>query len=131
MPAPEKSHPHVLLVDDDPDYLELLRAALERDGLETEAVDRADAALARLERQPFDAIVVDLVLPSMDGWRLAAAIRERRGPRLPIVALSGVPSFRKLSEALLAGANCYIEKAALSPDRIASTVRNAVEAAAS
>jgi PAS domain S-box-containing protein len=80
----------ILVADDEEDARELTARMLLRGGAEVVCVSGAEAALARLETQPFDAIVSDLIMPGIDGWDFVDAVRKRHGSALPIVALSGV-----------------------------------------
>ena len=78
--------PHVLIVDDDPYLREVVRYALAREGFTVrEAEDGADA-LAQLEQQPADLVVLDVLMPEMDG--LEVCRRLRRTSRVPILFLS-------------------------------------------
>jgi CheY-like chemotaxis protein/two-component sensor histidine kinase len=79
----------ILLVDDEEDVRENTARVLARAGAEVVGVGGTESALARLEDQPFDIIVSDLMMPGTDGWELARRVRARYVD-LPIVALSGV-----------------------------------------
>jgi DNA-binding response OmpR family regulator len=76
----------VLLVDDDPDILEALRQALE-DSFEIRLAHDGAEAMATLEREPIDALVLDLMMPVLDGPGVLAAMRER-GLKTPVVIVS-------------------------------------------
>jgi CheY-like chemotaxis protein len=71
----------ILIVDDEPELLEILVEALERDGYRTEAVLNGADALRRLERQSYDLVVSDTRMPVMDGIELYREL-ERRFPEL-------------------------------------------------
>ena len=97
------SRPKVLLVEDNPITRKLVRFALQQEDIElAEAVDGKSALEMADARRP-DLILQDLLLPDMDGFELAAALR--RVPRLrgvPILAFSGLLS--QLDEKRIAGA---------------------------
>ena len=76
----------VLVVDDDPDIRGLLVSVLEDDGYEAESAGDGQAALAILERWPADVVVLDLMMPVMDGWTFAERMREKW--TIPIVVIS-------------------------------------------
>jgi CheY-like chemotaxis protein len=76
----------VLVVDDDPDIRELLCAVLQDDGWEARPAANGKAALAVLEHWNPDLIVLDLMMPVMDGWTFADRMHERW--QIPIVVLS-------------------------------------------
>jgi CheY-like chemotaxis protein len=84
------SKPAVLLVDDDPDDLFALRAALGGLEIEIACAQGGDDALRALLRRDFALVVMDLMMPRLNGFEVAALIRERERSRsLPIVILTG------------------------------------------
>jgi CheY-like chemotaxis protein len=76
----------VLVVDDDPSIRELLSAALQDDGYEVVPATNGQDALEVCEHWRPDVIVLDLMMPVMDGWTFAARLRERDD--IPIVVIS-------------------------------------------
>jgi len=74
------------VVDDDPDIRELLVSVLTDDGYEAAAARDGREALATLERWPADVVVLDLMMPVMDGWTFAERMREKWS--IPIIVLS-------------------------------------------
>jgi CheY-like chemotaxis protein len=92
----------VLVVDDDPDIRELLFTALEDEGFEVVPAGNGHEALAIIETFRPDVIVLDLMMPVMDGWQFAAELRSR-DEDIPIVLLSAAEIIEKpfdLSELL-------------------------------
>lgn len=79
----------VLIVDDDILLLTTLEAMLVDEGFEVVAVDGGRKAVTALQSQSFDVVLIDMVMPGMDGFQ---AIRECRriNPAMPIVAMTGV-----------------------------------------
>jgi signal transduction histidine kinase/ActR/RegA family two-component response regulator len=79
----------VLLVDDEPDVRSVLASYLrERGHIVTEAADGEEGLAAFRADDEIDVVVTDIVMPRLDGWRLADRIRELRG-EMPIIAMSG------------------------------------------
>ncbi|HEY5851152.1 MAG TPA: response regulator [Lysobacter sp.] len=78
--------PHVLIVDDDLVNRKLARAILEREGWEAVECDNGTSALECFQRQPFDAVLLDIGLPGMDGREVCRALRKLQHGRLRIVA---------------------------------------------
>ena len=95
-----KQTPRILIVDDDPEVATMLARALARHGFEGDAVSSAEDALARAATTPYDAALLDLVMPGRDGAELSQTLR-RRFPGLPIGLLTGyghsplIPAFEK------------------------------------
>ncbi len=92
----------VLVVDDDPDIRELLCAVLEDDGWEARPAANGKLALAALEAWQPDLVVLDLMMPVMDGWTFAERMRERW--QIPIVVLSAATDARRHAERIGAAA---------------------------
>jgi two-component system chemotaxis response regulator CheY len=79
----------ILVVDDDPDILEALSEILEAEGFEIRRARNGKEALERLEPDPPKLILLDLMMPVMDGWEFAQRLRQRPGlASIPIIVLS-------------------------------------------
>ena len=89
---------HLLLVDDDDAILESLQLLLE-DSYKVSLARHGAEALDRLEREPFDAILLDLMMPVMDGEALVRELK-RRGIAVPIVIGSAGANVRERAEQL-------------------------------
>jgi DNA-binding response OmpR family regulator len=98
----------LLIVDDDADLLCILRRRLERDGYEVIAAESGKQALQALDKCLPDLALVDLLMPEMDGFALAEAIK-RRGD-LPIIFLSSVGDARARTEGIRRYAEDYLVK---------------------
>jgi len=86
---PEGRRPQILVVDDDPDILEALSEILEAEGYAVDRARHGQEALARLDQRRPDLILLDLMMPVMDGWEFSQAL-HRRGDceDVPVVVLS-------------------------------------------
>ncbi|MGD0713870.1 MAG: response regulator [Gaiellaceae bacterium] len=85
---PERG-PLVLVVDDDARMRELVRVNLEFEGYTVGEADGADEGLAAIERLNPDLVLVDVMMPRVDGWELLRRIRERHGAgSIPVVMYS-------------------------------------------
>jgi DNA-binding response OmpR family regulator len=93
--------PRVLVVDEQDSQARLVAMGLRVEGFDAETAAGSDAALARLEAQPFDVAILDLMLPGMNGIQLARVVRERH-PGTCVVLTSAY----HLSERQLARADC-------------------------
>ncbi|MBE2249091.1 MAG: sigma-54-dependent Fis family transcriptional regulator [Myxococcus sp.] len=106
MPEPQAS---VLVVDDDVAVGSVLAALLKQDGLEATFVPSAQAALATLEKRPFDLVMSDVRMPGMDGFALLATLK-RLMPEVPVVLLTAHGTVSMAVEAMKAGAIDFILK---------------------
>lgn len=103
--------PRVLVVDDDPQFRELVRGWLEADAIEVHEAGGAQEALARVEATPPDLLCLDLMLPELGGFEVCERIRRIPSlARLPILVVSArdLPADRALAEEL--GASAYLIK---------------------
>ena len=100
---------HILIIDDDPGLREGLAETLGDLGhTTTEAADGA-AGLRWLNQQAFDAVLLDLRMPGMDGMTVLARIRERPAPP-PVAVLTAVPTASNTIEAMRLGAVDHLAK---------------------
>lgn len=105
----EKLNAKVLLVDDEEDFLDSLSQRLETRGLKVTGATRGEDAVDMVDRQEFDAIVLDLAMPGMDGLETLKRIREKH-PESEIIMLTGHASIKSSVEAMKLGAEDYLEK---------------------
>jgi DNA-binding response OmpR family regulator len=70
--------PRVLLVDDEPDLCSVLAIALETDGFQVDSANDARRALELLESDPPDVVILDIMMPGMDGFELLGQVRHRQ-----------------------------------------------------
>ena len=101
----------VLLVDDEEDFLEVMAERMQARGIEVVTSGSAENAVEMIERETFDAIILDFMMPGMDGIETLKAIKEKK-PELQIILLTGHASVEKGVEAMKLGALDFIEKPA-------------------
>ncbi len=110
----------VLVVEDDPKTTQWLRLYLEREGLEVSTVADGREALALVDRDPPDLLLVDVMLPGMNGFELCAAIRA--GSKVPIMLITARAAETDRLRGFEAGADDYITKP-FSPREVVARVR--------
>lgn len=79
----------VLIVDDDPAIRQILSALLRRDGTECEIAEDGEAAISRLQQHEYDVVLLDLLMPRVDGMGVLAYMKENH-ITTPVVVLSAV-----------------------------------------
>jgi DNA-binding response OmpR family regulator len=103
--------PVVLIVDDDPDILELVSLTLERDGYEVAQARNGEEALRIASERRLHLAVLDLMMPGIDGYEVTRRLRVNDPDgTLPILILSAFAEDRQAALALAAGADAYMRK---------------------
>ncbi len=101
----------VLLVDDEKDFVEALGERMDARGMNVSTTTSGEDAIKKVEKESFDAIVLDLQMPGMDGLEVLAAIKKIK-PEMQIILLTGHATVEKGIEAMKLGAMDLIEKPA-------------------
>jgi len=119
---------HVLVVDDDPALLQALPEALRlrMAGVTVDTADSGAAALDRIAAREYDAIVIDIKMPGMDGLALLAEIRARR-PDAPVLMITGHGEHALAIQALRGGAYDFIQKP-IDRDHFVAALSRAIRA---
>ncbi len=99
----------VLLVDDEQDFLETMSNRLEMRGLKVSAVTSGEQAISEAKQQDYDAIVVDLSMPGIDGLETLKRIKADN-PNAEIIMLTGHGSIQSGVEAMKLGAGDFLQK---------------------
>lgn len=109
----------ILVVDDDAPILRLVRGKLETDGYRVLTATNGQEALDIVDEEPLDLIVLDVMMPVMDGLTAMREIRKRSN--VPVILLTARSSGRDKVQALDSGADDYITKP-FDPDELSARV---------
>ena len=102
---------HVLVVEDDPDGQEVVTRILRHHRITTDVAGSAEEALKKLSTTHYDLAVIDLALPTMNGWALLEAVKASSTlSKLPCVAVTAFHSAEVAVEAIQAGFVAYFPK---------------------
>jgi two-component system response regulator PilR (NtrC family) len=104
-----RGQPKVLVIDDEPDLLELLELTLSRMGLDTSRAESVGEAIRMLDREPFDLCLTDMRLPDGEGLRVVEHINQK-GLDVPVAVITAYGSAENAVAALKAGAFDYLAK---------------------
>jgi len=106
------NRPRVVVVDDEEHITELLAMGLSYNGFEVECVASGRAALTAIDRQKPDLVVLDVMLPDLDGFEVARRLRqvEGAGTRVPIIFLTARDATQDKIEGLRLGSDDYVTK---------------------
>ena len=106
-----KSGPLVLLVDDDEKVRELVRVNLEFEGYIVREVAGADEGLSAIEEAKPDLILLDVMMPHVDGWEMLRRVQEQYGAgSIPVVMFSGKADEAAQQQATANGAQAFVGK---------------------
>jgi DNA-binding response OmpR family regulator len=100
----------VLVIDDDQGITDMLRLALPLKGFKVTAANSGREGIEAARQQEPEAIILDLMIPDIDGWHVCKAIREFS--QVPILVLSAVVDPEKIELVKRQGANAYLAKPA-------------------
>ena len=98
----------IMIVDDDKNIVQLIRLYLEKEGFSVLSFDRGDKALEAFKRNPPALMLLDIMLPGMDGWQVCRAVRQISS--IPIIMLSAKNETFDKVLGLELGADDYITK---------------------
>ncbi len=98
----------VLVVEDEPDIRRLLRAYLENEGFTVNETNNGQRALAMIKQNVFDLVILDIMIPELDGWSVCQKIRKKSNVPIIIVTAKGAEPDRIMGFEL--GADDYLVK---------------------
>jgi len=113
----------VLLIDDEKDFLEIMSERMGARDMDVSTTTSGFEALKMIEQESYDAIVLDLMMPEMEGLEALKAIKAKR-PELQVILLTGHATVEKGIQAMKLGAIDLIEKPA-ELEGLTEKIRNA------
>jgi len=115
----------VLIVDDEPDFLETIVKRLKRRKIDVTGVESGIRALELLEQEHFDVVILDVRMPGMDGIETLKEMKKKR-PLMEVIILTGHASVESGMQGMQFGAFDYVMKPA-EFDELIEKVRQAFE----
>jgi putative AdoMet-dependent methyltransferase len=115
----------ILLVDDEPDILDVCQRILETDGYQVETAPSGDAALEQVRQRSYDLLITDIKMPGMDGLELVRTVKQI-APHIPCVIMTGFSTMDTTLEALKLGVDEYVIKP-FAPEELTIAVGKALE----
>ena len=103
-----KNHPNIMVVDDNQEMLRMLKRTLELEGYGVAIAADGSSALALLEEWKPDLVILDIVMPGLDGFQVLDLIRQRSN--IPVIMLTARREVTTLRDALVLGADDYVRK---------------------
>ena len=99
----------IMVVDDDSNICELLRLYLEKEGYEAVIEENGALALEHFDREQPDLILLDVMMPQLDGYALVRGLRDS-GNTIPVLMITARDGFQDMQFGFLAGADDYLVK---------------------
>jgi len=110
-PKPESAGARILVVDDNDTNRHVLCRRLERQGYVVQEAPNGDVALDRIATEPFDIVLLDILMPVMDGFEVLARMRkDRRMRSVPVIVISALDEVESVVRAIEMGAEDYLFK---------------------
>jgi DNA-binding response OmpR family regulator len=113
----------ILLVEDDPFLIDIYQKKLRDSGFKVEVAKNGEKALEILKEKNFDLMLLDIVLPKIDGWKILEEIKEMKKEKkdlekMKIVIWSNLGEKEDVKKGLSLGATSYLIKANFTPSEV-------------
>jgi len=115
----------ILLVEDDPFLIDIYTTKLKEAGFTVKVAEEGEAVLPALKENTPDLMILDIVLPQVDGWEVLRRIqKEKAFKKLKIVVLSNLGQKSEIAKGLKLGAMKYLIKAHHTPSEVVEEIKN-------
>jgi CheY-like chemotaxis protein len=115
----------ILIVEDDPFVLDMYTTKLKMNNITTIQSDNGKKALEVLEKEVPDLILLDIVMPHMDGFELLSELKQNQKTKnIPVILLSNLGQKDDIEKGLRLGAEDYIVKAKSTPTEVVRKVKS-------
>lgn len=115
---------HIVFIEDDPFILDLGVSRIERAGYKLTHFTTADEALPKIAELRPDVILLDLILPGMDGYQFLEKVKADEATKsIPVVILSNLGSESEIQRGINLGADAYLVKSNTKPSEILSKIK--------
>ncbi len=114
----------ILLVEDDPFLIEIYTTKFKEAGFSTKIVADGDIALKKIKEEKFDIVLLDIVLPNVDGWEILQAIKnDDKLKNIIVVILSNLSEKEDIEKGLKFGAAKYLIKSHYTPSEVVEEIK--------
>ena len=118
----------ILLIDDDPFLSEIYSVKLKESDFEVEVVESGEQVLEKIKEKTPDLILLDIVLPKVDGWSILEEIRkDPKFNNVKVVVLSNLGQKGEIEKGLEMGAQKYLIKAHYTPSEIVNQIKELLQ----
>ena len=123
----------ILVVEDDPFLSDIYNTKLKQAGFEVDLAITGEECLQKLSANKYDLMVLDIVLPQIDGWEVLARVKEMRQKKsnenidgLKIIILSNLGQKEEIKKGLELGADGFMIKAHFTPSEVAQEINKSL-----
>lgn len=118
----------ILLIEDDPFLIDIYNTKLKKSGFEVEVATEGEEGIRKIEEKIPDLVLLDIVLPQMDGWEVLKKIREnKKFKNLKVIILSNLYQKLEVEKGMKFGAIKYLIKAHYTPTEVVKEIRKIVK----
>jgi len=122
----------ILLVEDDPFLIDIYTTKMKESGFQVDVASSGEAAFQKASEGNFDLMVLDIVLPQMDGWEVLVKIQNEKSKNqnlkdLKIIVLSNLGQKEEVEKGLNLGATKYLIKAHFTPSQIVEEIKKLIK----
>lgn len=115
---------NILLIEDDPFLIDIYTTKLKESGFKVEVATDGEEGLRKLIEKKFDLLVLDIVLPRIDGWEILRKVKAVPGLKnLKIVILSNLGQKDEIEKGINLGATKYLIKAHYTPSEVVEEIK--------
>lgn len=124
---------NILIVDDEPDLRMMFKDILETWGYQTDEAEDGEQCLEKLEKSKYDLILLDLMMPRMDGMEALTEIKKNQDKygSAPVLILTNLTSDVAIKEGFERRADGYLIKTELTPEQVIKEIENVLQDKAS
>jgi DNA-binding response OmpR family regulator len=124
--GPEAAAPRILLVDDDPVIVRLLQINFRLEGYDVDTASRGEQALEKVRAHRPDVILLDVMMPGIDGWEVCRQLKETPGAKdIPVIFLSARAQAEDRHRGYALGVDEYVTKP-FDPAHLVQIVRRSL-----
>jgi len=119
---------YILLIEDDPFLIDIYSTKLKKSGFDVGVAKDGEEALAKLKEKKPDLVVLDIVLPHIDGWEILANIKTNSNwKELKVMILSNLGQKEEVEKGMSLGASKYLIKAHYTPAEVVEEIKKCLK----
>ncbi|HEX9722349.1 MAG TPA: response regulator [Candidatus Paceibacterota bacterium] len=117
-------NPKIFLVEDDPLLMDIYTTKFKQAGFDVEVIESGERVSERVKEEQPDLILLDIVLPRVDGWDILRQLKqEEKTKSIPVIILSNLGQKEEIAKGLELGATSYLIKAHYTPSEIVEEIK--------